>query len=477
MSTSKKGGTDEVVINREVIKAMKWAGRYSSRGAGFLLASIGVFLVQGFHMFLAFSIVTPFEGGWNFLVSAFGAVFLSGALLYFVSRSSDDNPAAVKAVTMFTALEIVLGLIFYADKLIYKPLMDGVAGSALQYPAIAMGVMLAIFIPVAIKTYASQVRALEPIDGEKHDLSKADRLQISEDINKMIDERLKEYSLDYKTIYEEMDTIRNSMRTEFNNMYATIYDSITINKDILESEIRDLKEMVQDLMEKTTETEFTVIESTNTVEEIYKMVEERELVVNDYSIISDKILTDLGLIFSENEMLLDKTMNVLATEKIKEMSDIFREQGAAQKQLLHTHTKRLSKQLDEHAQLMTTIVQETAIAKATGSLELYVDDWVSRLVDKEGIIKTVIHKLQTEDLDNHEIQAMKRAISAIKDKVRTFDDNMTLLEQKVVKKGDKNIATFHTKKGEKTEDRPFYMTIDTRSTKNTEIENNTIVDM
>jgi hypothetical protein len=67
-------------INREMVGFLKTAILFSSRGAGFALAFIGVFLVQGFHMYLAFSIITPFDNGFiKFIVCFFGAIFLSGA--------------------------------------------------------------------------------------------------------------------------------------------------------------------------------------------------------------------------------------------------------------------------------------------------------------------------------------------------------------------------------------------------------------
>lgn len=223
-------------IKREMMSSMKMAVLYSSRGGGFLLSAIGVFLVQSIHLYLAFTIVTPFTNPWLVaLVCGSGSIFLSGALLYFVSRATKENKEAQRSVELFTNFEIALGLIFYLDKLILRHFRGGGSFSELDFAGILMGFLLAIFIPLAIKRYATQVRALEPIDGEKHNLSKADMLCLREDLESIVSEKLSELEMDF-----EINKIIE-LQNRYEEQLKVTSEKINQEKMKLVSETLDLK--------------------------------------------------------------------------------------------------------------------------------------------------------------------------------------------------------------------------------------------
>jgi len=435
----KESITKDSGINREIMPLMKWAISYSSRGMGFALAVLGV-LVQGAHMFLAFTIVNPFENVVaSFLISLLGAMFLSGALLYYVGRSSEDNVSAIYSVKMFTYLEIGLGLIFYLDKLIYKPLVeDNVGFYELNFPAILMGGILAIFIPIAIKGYATQVRALEPVIGEKHNLSKSDMLMISGDIDKMIDTRLRGYTLDYEAQENEIEKLYGIIENMNNSMYIFIGD-----------EIDRLENRVYDLVDDLADTKMTAMDSYMLAQQALDDVQIGVINTESDIPISEGLINDIERIMFAYEMMLEQNMDTKSVDKIKEMARTFNVQAIAQEKMLYEHTKQLAKVLESKSERMTTEVQERALAKTKSDVGVYVEDMVAGLVDKEDIIKNVMHKIQKQDLDNHEIGRLKNTMMHIKENVRNNDSAIKSLDKQSVKEGEKQMVTFYTKKGEK----------------------------
>ncbi len=452
---------ESVIIKREQIWLMKIAVSYASRGMGFALACVGV-IVQGMHMYLAFSLVNPFTNPYvSFVVSFLGAIFLSGALLYYVGRASVENIEAQNAVNLFTWLEVGLGMIFYLDKLIYKPFMAGIPLSQLQYPSIIMGCLLAVFIPIAIKGYANQVRSLDPVLGEKHDLSKSDMLQITGDIEMLINRKLAEYKNDYESVKKEVGVMYGVIDSMSNYVLITMGDLM----DKIDSRLDDVYNKLSDQTVTMTDALFTA-------QEALDIVQSSSLAAHEYDAIPMKLIDGIDAILFEFEMKWENTMLGNMDSKIKEMSSVFKEQGTAQQKILHEHTKRMSAHLETKAKSIITLVQEQATAQATEDLGLYADDMVAKLVDKEGIIKDVIHQIQTQNLDNHQIATIKKTLGVMKDTMNTHDDSIKKIEKTAIKMGDRHKVMFYLKEGK----RNHVMTIGNKENEGTNGEGSVVVE-
>jgi len=377
----------EIIVDRENVRAMKRAAAFSSRGTGFYLAGMGV-MVQWFHMFLAFTIVSPFTNTiFSGIVSFIGATFLSGALLYFVSRSSGNDESNTADVDLFTRVEIALGLIFYLDKLIYKPLINGAYWSEINYPQVAMGILLAIFIPKAIKKYAAQVRATEPIVGEKHDLTATDRLLLKNEISSMIDGKLQDYTNDYNILFD----LLNETKEAFDGDISWVCDHIKDIAECLREEIYDLRENlfsdISKIEDGLLENKIISDESQNEASEAMDIAIKMESWVDESSGISENLLNNLEGIIEKFQSDLELGLDERVLEKMDSMAELIDSFYKSGNTRLVEQKKRIEGNLNKKCALMVEMVQRKAVAKAKVDLEEEMRGMMQQMV--QGDLKSL----------------------------------------------------------------------------------------
>jgi hypothetical protein len=141
-----------------LLNVVKFAKTFSSTGAAFILATLGV-ITQTFHnAFLAFEL-SSFTDFWLRLIQAIiAAFFLSGALVYFSIRSSNGVESAKKLVWWFAIFEIICNLYYWSNKLI---ILQWDANP--QWASMLIAVPFSFMIPWTIKAYSSEI-ATDSID-------------------------------------------------------------------------------------------------------------------------------------------------------------------------------------------------------------------------------------------------------------------------------------------------------------------------
>lgn len=134
---------------------VRFARKFSSTGAAFVLATLGV-VTQTFHNgFLAFEL-SSFSDFWLRLFQAIiAAFFLSGALLYFTIRAADGIESAKKLVWYFAIFEVICNLYYWANKLI---ILEWSTDKGPIWSSMLIAIPFSFMIPWSIKAYASEIR-------------------------------------------------------------------------------------------------------------------------------------------------------------------------------------------------------------------------------------------------------------------------------------------------------------------------------
>ena len=135
----------------------KFVTTFSSREFAFLYALLGT-IGQIFHTYYLIYSVSSFDGWLRTLQAIMLSIFISSALMYFVSIADkdDDDPKEFKrimrAVNLFMYIEILINLYYYCNHLIIKSpemrIFDFVFGS-----------MVSALIPISIKLFANSIKA------------------------------------------------------------------------------------------------------------------------------------------------------------------------------------------------------------------------------------------------------------------------------------------------------------------------------
>lgn len=180
-------------------KTVLFARKFSSTGAAFILATLGV-ITQTFHNgFLAFEL-SSFDNYWLRLIQAtIAAFFLSGALLYFTIRSADGIESAKKLVWWFAIFEIICNLYYWAHKLI---IVEWNTETGPIWSSMLIAVPFSFMLPWSIKAYASEIRLREEEDDEEFDqyeefeveLPNIDAESMKDTLAAIVDERFSELS-------------------------------------------------------------------------------------------------------------------------------------------------------------------------------------------------------------------------------------------------------------------------------------------
>lgn len=141
---------------------VEFARNFSSTGAAFLLATLGV-ITQTFHNGFLFFELSSFENIWlNLIQTLIGAFGLSGALLYFTVRAANSSEKSTKLlVWLFFAFEVYCNIYYWANKYIITPWgTDDVLWSSM-----IIALPFAFMLPFAIKSYAGEL-SLAVLDEE-----------------------------------------------------------------------------------------------------------------------------------------------------------------------------------------------------------------------------------------------------------------------------------------------------------------------
>lgn len=135
-------------------KVVEFAQTFSSTGAAFILATLGV-ITQTFHNgFLAFEL-SSFDDFWLRLSQAIlAAFFVSGALLYFTVRAANGGGKTVKQLVWgFFAFEVFCNIYYWANKYIIIPW----GTEDVVWSSMIIAIPFSIMIPFSIKAYAGEL--------------------------------------------------------------------------------------------------------------------------------------------------------------------------------------------------------------------------------------------------------------------------------------------------------------------------------
>lgn len=164
-------------------KVVEFAKTFSSTGAAFILATLGV-ITQTFHNgFLAFEL-SSFDDFWLRLFQAIlAAFFVSGALLYFTVRAANGGGKIVKQlVWSFFAFEVFCNVYYWANKYIIIPW----GTEDVVWSSMIIAIPFSIMIPFSIKAYAGELHFTNDEDEDD------DYEEIEVPIESISDERLNE---------------------------------------------------------------------------------------------------------------------------------------------------------------------------------------------------------------------------------------------------------------------------------------------
>jgi ATP-dependent Lon protease len=227
---------------------------------------------------------------------------------------------------------MVLGMLFYVDKLIVQPLKSGVGWGGLSYTEILMGIGIAIFIPLAIKKYGSQVKVAEPVFGEKHDLSATDRLKIGEEIAEMVTSEIQNHSVAHEIskMRELKEQFEADMKIAVEVLHQEKIVEVKTTLDLmLESNITFLKKFVE-----------TLSKTLNVKAESLTEVVSQKAIAKSTEQLIDFLEKNTQNLFSEDEI----TKNII--DKIK-MTDTHKEQIDRLKQNI-AHIKDKIEKIDSN---------------------------------------------------------------------------------------------------------------------------------
>lgn len=173
------------------------------REFGFVYCMLGT-IAQISHTYFLIESISSLDGTYKAVQAIMLSVFISSSLLFFTAISDNKETENSKkihfAVTLFTIIEILINVYYYSRHLI----IDKIAlEQSYQIFDFIFAVVISALIPITIKLYSSNIRALEWIESIEHDEKafvstdiisneSSDNKITKEDIESIIDEKINE---------------------------------------------------------------------------------------------------------------------------------------------------------------------------------------------------------------------------------------------------------------------------------------------
>lgn len=197
-----------------LLKVVKFAEKFSSTGAAFILATLGI-ITQTFHNGFLFFELSSFDNVWlNLLQTTIGAFGLSGALLYFTIRAANGGSKIVRSlVWAFFIFEIYANLYYWSNKYIIS-----VWGTAdVNWSTMIIAVPFAFMIPFTIKAYAGELNFQGLLD-EEDEYEDVD----IQDSTEAVKEIMKSFKQDVDLEVESMRDFTVGQMSDFNDRIEDI---------------------------------------------------------------------------------------------------------------------------------------------------------------------------------------------------------------------------------------------------------------
>ena len=134
----------------------KFVTVFSSREFAFIYCLLGT-LGQIFHTYYLIHSVSSFDGWARTLQAVILSVFISSALMYFVSIADKDDDQneykrIMRAVNLFMYIEILINLYYYCNHLI-------IISTEMRIFDFLFGSVVSGLIPISIKLFANSIKA------------------------------------------------------------------------------------------------------------------------------------------------------------------------------------------------------------------------------------------------------------------------------------------------------------------------------
>lgn len=215
----------------------KFIGVFVSREFAFIFALLGT-CTQIFHNYYLAKSISSFEGFALIFQALILSTFISTSLLYFVAITDPEDDVKdykrnLKAVNLFTFIEITINLYYYTRHLI-------IISEESRIFDFLFAIIISIIIPLTIKLYAGSIKA----KAWMKELSENEKVEIQQinidipEVEKIIESKLEKIESDLNDGLDEK--LLNSVES-----YLILSDNNSKFKDIIKKEI--MGELKQDI--------------------------------------------------------------------------------------------------------------------------------------------------------------------------------------------------------------------------------------
>lgn len=183
-------------MKRHSSKILRIATHLSSREAGFIFATIGVF-VQAAHTWFITYELSSLSGFMRFAQAGLMAFFISAALLYFTLKSSNDDTKEAKKyrtiVWWFAIIESFINLYYWGYHLLIETWPQP------EYGKFIIALPFSILLPFTLKAYSSEVRTSDFSEDDDN----------GEDNDSRLQQKIEELEHDKTELTEKLDILEN----------------------------------------------------------------------------------------------------------------------------------------------------------------------------------------------------------------------------------------------------------------------------
>ena len=247
----------------------KFVTIFSSREFAFVYCLLGT-IGQIFHTYYLIDSVSSFDGWIRGFQAVLLSVFISSALMYFVSIADKDDEdqkeykRIMRAVNLFMYIEILINLYYYCNHLI-------IIAPEIRIFDFVFGSIVSMLIPISIKLFANSIKAKQWLQ-EIEENEKAEP-QIPQVVNDPLSNQL------IDNIFTEL---QNRVENYVNNKLKSIDDYIqsTLKDKLSDKNLHDLvgnysidHELIKSSIKKDLKTYVDNITKSIKVEDIAKIYE------------------------------------------------------------------------------------------------------------------------------------------------------------------------------------------------------------